>query len=80
MSRVRSMQYDDQDQVYWDGGQEVRKAKSAKERCKERKTKSIRRGIEEYWDKQAVRQNTAGSYDDLDEWDDSDEIYDDTRH
>ena len=80
MSRVRSMQYDDQDQVYWDGGQEVRKAKAEKDRCKQRKTKSIRRGIEEYWDNRTLHRNTADSYENLDDWDDYGDVYDDTRH
>lgn len=80
MSRVRSMQYDDQDQIYWDGGQEVRKAQSVRDRCKKRKSKSIRHGIDEYWEKKQVRQNIADSYDDFDECDDPDEFNDDPLH
>ncbi|MET4693318.1 hypothetical protein [Endozoicomonas lisbonensis] len=80
MSRVRSMQYDDQDQIYWDGGQEVRKAQSVKDRCKKRKSKSIRRGIDEYWENQQLHQNTVSSYEDFDKFDDSDELNDETLH
>lgn len=80
MSRVRSMQYDDQDQIYWDGGQEVRKNQSAKDRCKKRKSKSIRRGIDEYWENQHLRQNIVSSYENFDEFDDSDEFNDETLH
>ncbi|UYM17280.1 hypothetical protein [Endozoicomonas euniceicola] len=80
MSRVRSMQYDDQDQTYWDGGQEVRKSQSAKDRCKKRKSKSIRRGINEYWEKQQLRQNTVGSNEDFDEFGDSDGFNDENLH
>ncbi|KEQ14743.1 hypothetical protein GZ77_10615 [Endozoicomonas montiporae] len=71
------MQYDDQDQIYWDGGQEVRKAQSAKDRCKKRKSKSINRGIEEYWEKHQLRQNLADSYEN---YDDFDEFNDETLH
>lgn len=76
MSRVRSMQFDDQDKIFWDSGQEFRKRQTAKERCKQRKKKSIRQGIEDYWDKKSLRQNLADSHDDLDDddnysqWDD----------
>ncbi len=76
MSRVRSMQYDDQDEIFWDSGQEYRKKQTAKERCKQRRNKSIRQGINDYWDKKSLRQNLADSYDDFDDdkdssqWDD----------
>ncbi|MCW7554173.1 hypothetical protein NX722_16405 [Endozoicomonas gorgoniicola] len=80
MSRVRSMQYDDQDQIYWDGGQEVRKTQSARDRCKKRKSKSIRRGIDEYWEKHQLHQDTADGYESFDEFDDSDRFNDSTLH
>lgn len=76
MSRVRSMQYDHRDEVHWDSGQEIRKAQSAKDRCKSRKTKSIRQGIEDFWDKHQVRQNIADSFDDFDDYDDFDDLDD----
>ncbi|WP_252178678.1 hypothetical protein [Endozoicomonas sp. 4G] len=71
MSRVRSMQYDDQDKIFWDSGQEFRKRQTAKERCKKRKQKSIRQGIDDYWDKKSLRQNLADSYEHFDDDDDS---------
>lgn len=81
MSRVRSIQFDDQDQIYWDGGQEVRKAKSDIDRCKKRKSKSIRHGINDYWDKRVLRDLTADSFDDSSHNnEDNDEFQDETLH
>ena len=78
MSRLRSTQYDNQDEVFWDSGQEFRKQQTAGERCKQRKTKSIRQGIEDYWDKQNLRQNIADSFDDItDGWEDLDDLEED---
>ncbi|WP_257252877.1 hypothetical protein [Endozoicomonas sp. SESOKO3] len=76
MSRVRAMQYDDQDKIFWDSGQEYRKRQTAKERCKKRKQKSIRQGIDDYWDKKSFRQNLADSYDDFDDDDDLSQLDD----
>ncbi|KEQ19482.1 hypothetical protein [Endozoicomonas numazuensis] len=70
------MQYDDQDESFWDSGQEYRKRQTAKERCKERKNKSIRQGINDYWDKRSLRHNLAGSYDDFDDDDDTGQLDD----
>ncbi len=72
MARERSVQYDDQDQYYWDSSHELRKAQSVKDRCKKRKKSSIRRGIEDYFDHNKRRRNIADNYDDFDDWDDLD--------
>jgi hypothetical protein len=70
------MQYDGQDEIFWDSGQEFRKKQSAKERCKQRRTKSIRQGIDDYWDKSSLRQNIASSYENYDDSDDIDNLED----
>ena len=80
MSRVKSMQYDDQDQVHWDGGQEVRKAQSVKDRSKKSKSKSIRSGIDEYWDKKQWRQGSDNLLDNLDDASDLGQFDDETLH
>lgn len=78
MPSVRSTPQDEMDQSYWDSGHEYRKGQSAKDRCKERKHASIRRGIEDYFDHSRTRKNIANSYeesfDDFDEWDDFDDL------
>ncbi|MRI31920.1 hypothetical protein EOPP23_02770 [Endozoicomonas sp. OPT23] len=73
MSRLRSPQYDNQDEIFWDSGQEFRKQQTAGERCKQKRTKSIRQGINDYWDRQTLRQNIADSFEDIsDNWEESD--------
>ncbi|MGI9274686.1 MAG: hypothetical protein ACR2PT_07550 [Endozoicomonas sp.] len=73
MARVRSMQYDDQDETFWDGSKEYRKARSNKDQCKQKRASSIRQGIDDYWDKKQLRQNTADSYEDYGIFDDLDD-------
>ena len=70
MPKERSAQYDSQDQVFWDSGQEHRKAKAAKERCKSRKKTSIQRGINDYFDRSKQRRSMTDSFDDFEDWDD----------
>ncbi|OED42508.1 hypothetical protein ACH42_12150 [Endozoicomonas sp. (ex Bugula neritina AB1)] len=68
------MQYDDQDQYYWDGSHEFRKAQSAKERCKVRRNTTIRKGIDDYFDHNKLRRNIVDSYEGIDDWDDFDDF------
>ena len=74
MPRVKSTPQDKMDQSYWDTGHEYRKMQSAKDRCKERKQASIRRGIDDYFDRSGTRRNIADTYEDFDEWDDFDDL------
>ena len=74
MPRVRSTHQDEMDQSFWDSGHEYRKVQSARDRCRERKHASIRRGIEDYFDRSKTRKNIADSYQDYDEWDDFDDF------
>lgn len=74
MPRVRSTPQNEMDQPYWDTGHEYRKMQSARDRCKERKQTSIRRGIEDYFDRSRTRKHITDSYDDFDEWDDFDDL------
>ena len=74
MPRVKSTLQDEMDQSYWDSGHEYRKQQSAKDRCKERKHASIRRGIDDYFDRSRIRRNIADNYDDMEEWDDFDDL------
>ena len=73
MPGTKSTQHDDQDQSFWDSSHEYRKVQSAKDRCKERKQMTIRKGIEDYFEGGRLRKNIMDSYDDLDEWDDFDD-------
>lgn len=74
MPHTRSTQYDDMDQSFWDGKHEYRKVQSAKDRCKERKQSTIRKGIEDYFENNRLRRNMADSFDGLDDWDDFDDL------
>ena len=80
MPRERLIQYDDQDQYYWDGTQALRKSQSAKDRCKFRRNSSIRKGIEDYFDHNKLRKNIVDSYEDFDDWDDLDDFDEETTH
>lgn len=74
MPRVRITPQDEMDQYFWDSGHENRKMQSARDRCKERKHASIRRGIDDYFDRSRTRRNITDSYDDFDEWDEFDDL------
>ena len=74
MPRVRSTPQDEMDQSYWDTGHEYRKMQSAKERCKGKKQATIRRGIDDYFDRSRTGRNLTGSLEDFDEWDDFDDL------
>ena len=74
MPRLKSTPQDEMDQSYWDSGHEYRKMQSAKERCRERKHASIRRGIDDYFDRSRTHKNIADGYDDFNEWDDFDDL------
>ena len=54
-----------------------REEKAEQQLCKKKKARSIRRGIEAYFDRKQLKQNLGedGSDDDLDYFEDSDEWY-----
>lgn len=80
MTKVRSMYHDDQDDIFWNSKQELKKAQSVREKNKSMKSSTIRRGIDDYFERSKLRRNIANGYDDFDDDDDFFDDNDDFDH
>ncbi len=81
MTRVRSMQHDDGDDIFWNSKQEWKKSQSDMDCNRELRSTSIKKGIEDYFDRSKLRKDIADSYDEVfDDFEDFDNDEDQSYH
>ncbi len=70
MTRIKSMHQDEWDDALWNSNHEHKKAKARKARHKGLKSSTIRKGIEDYFEKSKLKNSISESFQELDDFDD----------
>ncbi|WP_211826345.1 hypothetical protein [Kistimonas asteriae] len=75
MGQSRSLDEEDNEALGWTDGQELKKRKSEVQRSKRKRSKSIHKGIEKYFEKKKLREELGDELeeDDLDFFDEDDD-------
>lgn len=69
MTRIKSMHQDEWDDALWNSNHEHRKAKARKARHKGLKSSTIREGIEDYFEKNKLKNSISESFQEFDDYD-----------
>ncbi|WP_257266949.1 hypothetical protein [Endozoicomonas sp. ONNA2] len=69
MTRIKSMHQDEWDDALWNSNHEHRKAKARKARHKGLQSSTIREGIEDYYERNNLKNNFSESFQEFDDYD-----------
>lgn len=78
MRRFKLLDEEDIEILDWNDTQDLKAHKSAKQKSKSKRAKSIHKGIEKYFEKKQLRKDIGEDFDDydLDFFDDDDDVVD----